>query len=198
MSSFISKDHWSLHGGEADDTCKTIVENLNQCKGTNVMSKRNYPCDSTIHAYFGNENLYLHEVGEAAFRRQLYLCMIAQTLWMKGEIEMKRSHNVFGLLIWQMNENWPTGGWGLVEYGANKIEHGQVLGGKRKPLFYQLQRSLFRNVIASCGDGGLCYCRNDGISFIGFVNIRVFDLIESKVIHSEQKMLTLEEGSIGM
>ena len=62
--------------------------------------------------------------------------------------------------------------------------------------FYQLQRSLFRNVIASCGEGGLCYCRNDGISFIGSVSIQVFDLIQSKEIYSEQKNFTLERCSI--
>ena len=45
-------------------------------------------------------------------------------LKVKAEVEHYRSQNIFGLLVWQLNEIWPTGGWGSVEYGGDKP--GQV------------------------------------------------------------------------
>jgi hypothetical protein len=62
------------------------------------MAQRNYPCDSHISAYFG-EAISLDLVGRYEFQAQLYLCLMAQTLWMKGEIERRRSQNSLGLLV---------------------------------------------------------------------------------------------------
>ena len=90
-------------------------------------------------------------VGRRPFQRQLYQCLISQTLWMKGQIESMRSTNSYGALIWQLGEVWPTGGWGLLEYGF----------GRWKPLMYLLRQSLFRDVAVACGEGGACYVRND-------------------------------------
>eukprot|EP00979_Chaetoceros_neogracilis_P017071 scaffold10175_cov268-Chaetoceros_neogracile.AAC.27 len=85
-------------------------------------------------------------------------------LWMKGTIEELRSKNSFGTLIWQMNDNWRSGGWGILEYDGHLDDIGRW-----KPLMYLLQRSLFRDVFATCGasiDGiaGSCYIRNDGVA----------------------------------
>lgn len=124
------------------------------------MAQRNYPCDSHIQAYFGTTTS-LDAAGPIALQAQLYQCMIAQTLWMKAELERRRSSNSFGLLIWQLNENWPTGGWGLVEYSAES--KGQVFGGRWKPLMHLLEMSLFRDVVAACGRNNRCYVRNDGM-----------------------------------
>ena len=63
------------------------------------MKQKNYPCDSHLRAYFGIEEVELSEIGEKAFRKQLYMCLMGQTLWMKGEIESRRSKNYFGTLI---------------------------------------------------------------------------------------------------
>lgn len=120
----------------------------------------NYPCDNRIEIYFGTKT-YLDGIGAASFRRQLYECMIAQALWMKGKLEMMRATNSFGTLIWQLNENWPTGGWGCVEYGPRKGLHGQVVGGRWKPLMYLLSRRLFRERIVACGKEGQCFSRDD-------------------------------------
>lgn len=69
--------------------------------------------------------------------------------------------------VWQLNENWPTGGWGLIEYGSMTDMSGQVVGGRWTPLMYLMKSSLYRDVFASCGVMSLgaytCYCRNDGI-----------------------------------
>lgn len=124
------------------------------------MAQRNYPCDTVVEAYFGNSTS-LDAVGESAFQAQLYQCMMGQTLWMKGNIEMRRSQNSFGILIWQLNENWPTGGWGLVEYSSPLP--GQMVGGRWKPLMHSLERALFRDVFAACGSDNKCYIRNDGM-----------------------------------
>jgi hypothetical protein len=155
MSQNLSPSKWSLHGGGAPDVCQQAWGNLNYCNGTNAMAERNYPADSRIAAYFGDD-IALDEVGSRSFQRQLYLSMMAQTLWMKGKIEAFRSENTFGTLIWQLNEIWPTGGWGCIEY-----YDGQQQFGSWKALMFLLQSFLFRDVMVACGQSGLCYARND-------------------------------------
>jgi hypothetical protein len=83
---------------------------------TESMHERNYPCHSGIQSYFSaGANMSLSEVSAAAFKRQLYLCMLAQAMERKAAIEMWRTSNVWALLLWQLNEIWPTGGWGSLE-----------------------------------------------------------------------------------
>ena len=60
----------------------------------------------------------------------------------------------------QLNEIWPTGGWGSIEYGTPGVP-GQVVGGRWKPLHYFLRKSAFADVVAVCGKGGLCFVKND-------------------------------------
>ena len=38
---------------------------------------------------------------------------------------------------------------------------GQVLGGRWRPLQYFFQQSVYADVMATCGKGGLCYLKND-------------------------------------
>ena len=79
------------------------------------------PCDNLILGYFGaSKSAYggLDDVGEAAFQRQLWQCMISQALAMDSDISARRSTNAFGIVTWQLNEIWPTGGWGSLEYGT--------------------------------------------------------------------------------
>ena len=161
MSATISPSHWSAHGNSNPDQCQLDIGCTSTCSGTNIMAERNYPCDTHIQAYFGNTTS-LDAVGEIPFREQIFHCMMAQTLWMKGEIEARRSNNSYGLLIWQLNENWPTGGWGCVEYGPTDKDESQVVGARWKPLMHLLETSLFRDVIAACGKHNKCYIRNDG------------------------------------
>jgi len=85
--------------------------------------------------------------------------MIGQALELKGDIETRRAANTFGILVWQFNEIWPTGGWGTIEYGSPVP--GQVLGGRWKPAHYWYAKSIFSDVMASCGVGGACYLKND-------------------------------------
>jgi hypothetical protein len=98
MTGTLSPQFWSLHGNAPPDSCEHVVGNNNVCVGNNTMAQRNYPCDSHILAYFGNATS-LDAVGEIAFQEQLYHCLMSQTLWMKGEIEKRRSNNYFGLLV---------------------------------------------------------------------------------------------------
>jgi hypothetical protein len=163
MTGTISPPHWSLHGGTDPDTCTHDHGNNNKCNGTNVLAERNYPCDSHIRAYFGLEEDDLSEAGEYAFQKQLYMCLMSQTLWMKGEIETRRAKNMFGMLIWQLNENFPTGGWGVIEYSKKTQDGSQIFGGRWKPLMHLLESSLFRDQIVACGKNSTCYLRNDGM-----------------------------------
>ena len=164
MAPTVDSHHWGLHGGAPPDTC-TDGFNRN-CKGGNVMAQRNYPCDSIIASYFEVSGNYFEATGKDAFRRQLYHCMIGQALQMKGTIETRRSKNEMGHLLWQLNEIWPTGGWGSLEYSAPSgvdAHQGQILGGRWKPLHYLFRAGLFADVIATCsGESGICYIRNDG------------------------------------
>lgn len=88
--------------------------------------------------------------------------MIGQALVVKADVELERgSTNSFGNLVWQLGEVWPTGGWGLVEYGPSQRAPGQVIGGRWKPLMHWLRSHLFVDVFASCGARRLCVVKND-------------------------------------
>jgi len=159
MAPTLAPKHWGLHAGQRSDNCSGGFER--RCEGENVMAERNYPCDNMIEVYFGRAPAgYLDATGEAVFRRQLYQCLLAQALNVKSNIEARRARNELGILVWQLNEIWPTGGWGSLEYGTPVA--GQVLGGRWKPLHYLYARSVFADVVAVCGEGGACYVKNDG------------------------------------
>lgn len=124
-----------------------------------MLAQRNYACDSQVETYFGVTDYAA--IGEDPFKAQLHKCIMASTLWLKGQIEIQRGSNSFGSLIWQLNENWPTGGWGLLEYGSAFGQKGQSVGGRWKPVMHLLKQSLYRDVFATCGQRRECYVRND-------------------------------------
>ena len=118
MAPTLAQEHWGVHGGAPVDNCEEPDKTngfWKVCKGGNVMAERNYPCDNLIIGYFGTGQ-QLDLTGEVAFKRQLYQCMVAQALAIKSNIEQKRAANKFGIVTWQLNEIWPTGGWGSIEY----------------------------------------------------------------------------------
>eukprot|EP01079_Euglenida_sp_SAG-EU17-18_P009525 gene9525-250_t len=117
--------------------------------GLGLLYERNYGCETTISAYFGGS--------ESDFQEEV--------------IEWMRMVNSFGTIIWQLNEIWPTGGWGSLEYGSP--QPGHVIGGRWKPLHYLLASSGFKvfspadsvpnlaikEIFATCGepaDGSSC------------------------------------------
>lgn len=150
------------------------------------MAERNYACDSLIDVYFGSRpSSYYNMTGESIFKTQLYQCMISQALEMKSNIETRRTKNELGITVWQFNEIWPTGGWGSIEYGSPVP--GQVRGGRWKPLHYWYLRSIYSDVMSSCGDGGACFVKNDApLPFDGHVDIHAvqFDTGASTQIDS--------------
>ena len=149
MSATLLPQHWSLHGGAPADACSVGFDS--KCVGSNAMAQRNYPCDSMVQAYFGTPPPgWFNRSGADAFQAQLYQCMLAQALHMKADIEARRGQNQLGLLVWQLNEIWPTGGWGSLEYGNGRAP-GQVLGGRWKVLHYLYRRALLCDVMATCG-----------------------------------------------
>uniref|UniRef100_A0A7S0IZA9 beta-mannosidase n=1 Tax=Calcidiscus leptoporus TaxID=127549 RepID=A0A7S0IZA9_9EUKA len=175
MAPTLDPKHWSLHAGQPYDNCTGGFESL--CRGENVMAERNYPGDNMIVSYFGPKaDAYFNSSGERVFKKQLYQSMLSQALNVKAMIESRRARNELGVLVWQYNEIWPTGGWGSVEYGT-PVE-GQVIGGRWKPLQYMYKRSVFQDVMAVCGAGGQCYVRNDlpGRAFDGVVEISALEI----------------------
>ena len=194
MAPTLSPQHWGLHAGQPEDTCKGGFGK--DCEGVNVMAERNYPCDNMIITYFGTPPAgYLNMTGEAPFRQQLYQCLLAQGLNVKSNIETRRSKNELGILVWQFNEIWPTGGWGSIEYGTPVA--GQVLGGRWKPLHYFYRRSVLADVMATCGTDGLCYVKNDraGESFDGTVVIRALEFATGLTRVLTTQRVTLSAGA---
>ena len=180
MAPTLAPRHWGLHAGQPSDECTSGFAHT--CNGSNVMAERNYPCDNMIDVYFGKRgDAWFNSTGEAVFKRQLYMCMLSQALHMKSNIETRRSRNQLGVLVWQYNEIWPTGGWGSIEYGTPVP--GQVIGGRWKPLQYFYRRALFADVIAACGEGGACYVRNDaaGVGFDGRVIVSALEFASGNV-----------------
>jgi len=174
MAPTLLPSHWGLHGGQPDDTCHGGFSL--SCEGVNVMAERNYPVDNMVDVYFGTKgSAYFNTTGEAIFKRQLYQSMLAQALNIKSNIETRRGSNELGVIVWQYNEIWPTGGWGSIEYGTPVP--GQVIGGRWKPLQYLYKRSIFQDVMATCGVGGQCYVRNDrpGLPFDGVVEVMALE-----------------------
>jgi len=86
--------------------------------------------------------------------------MLGQALEMKSNVEVRRAGNTFGTIVWQLNEIWPTVGWGSIEYGT-PTEPGQVVGGRWKPLHHFYEQSMFVDIMATCGSLATCYVKND-------------------------------------
>lgn len=179
-----------MHGSGTPDTCVHVKgTNYNDCRGRNVLAERNYACDSEVEAYFGATDF--DATGEDAFKAQLHKCVMATTLWLKGQVEIFRGSNSFGTLIWQLNENWPTGGWGLLEYGSSHGQKGQSIGGRWKPVMHLLKQALFQDVFATCGQRGECYIRNDSSESLSLVSIQleIYDLASGE--QTRESIVTL-------
>eukprot|EP01064_Diplonema_japonicum_P006410 TRINITY_DN1425_c2_g4_i1.p1 TRINITY_DN1425_c2_g4~~TRINITY_DN1425_c2_g4_i1.p1 ORF type:complete len:908 (+),score=174.77 TRINITY_DN1425_c2_g4_i1:40-2763(+) len=161
MSVTLDPANWALHGGAPEGQCGDSGEEHNKCTGDNPMQQRNYGCDNLIVKHFGEAmaGSALNKTGTAAFQGQLYLCALGQALDMKANIEQRRATNQFGIIVWQLNEIWPTGGWGSLEYGTPV--KGQVIGGRWKTLHYFYESILFKDVIVACGSER-CYAKNNG------------------------------------
>eukprot|EP00463_Aulacantha_scolymantha_P006251 TRINITY_DN783_c1_g1_i1.p1 TRINITY_DN783_c1_g1~~TRINITY_DN783_c1_g1_i1.p1 ORF type:complete len:371 (+),score=60.07 TRINITY_DN783_c1_g1_i1:217-1329(+) len=177
MSPLLKPEHWALEAGVAPDTCNGGF--AKNCQGINPMAERNYPCNNIIDVYFGRQDAFFNKTGENNFKHQLYQCMLGQALNIKSNIEHRRSTNSFGCIVWQYNEIWPTGGWGSIEYGTPV--KGQVIGGRWKPLQYWYKSSIYADVMATCGQGGQCYVKNDSpFQFVGSVDVLIVSLIMVK------------------
>ena len=71
---------------------------------------RDDSCVGLIGTYFGTAagTTGVNQVGETAFKRQLYQSMIAQLIFLKVQIESWRSSNAWGTTFWMFNEIWPV------------------------------------------------------------------------------------------
>jgi hypothetical protein len=142
MSATLSPQNWGAHG--------------------DALYWRSYSQDNIIVSYFGPNAVNLSVIGDAAaFSRQLLLSQLASALLIKQTTETMRATNNFGLLLWQLGEIYPTGGWGSLEYSGPRGYPGQVLGGRWKPLHNLLASTLFTDVFIACGAEGQCYVKND-------------------------------------
>ena len=197
MSGTLSPVHWGVHGGKGvgNDTCYA----KHNCTGPNPLANRNYAQDNFIRVMFGHA-IDLDAAGEAVFKRQLYASMVAQALVIKQNIELTRSGNRMGILVWQLNEIWPTGGWGSLEYGNARMLPGQVIGGRWKPLHYWYRQQLYTDVVAVCDGTGYCYVRNDATTPLKEARVEVnatnIATGESRVLASESVSLPAGPASL--
>jgi len=127
----------------------------------------------------------------------MFQCILGQALEMKSTIEGKRSSNVWGTLIWQLNEIWPTGGWGSIEYGTPV--KGQVLGGRWKPLHHFLSAFLYKDLIVSCSSTSApdCYVKNDNPmhGWVGNVILSLFRFSDGMVSQVRSLAVRLAPGA---
>lgn len=79
------------------------------------------------------EFLHRHFFAPASARDFIYLTQAFQAMSMKVACEHLRSLRPWcmGVLVWQLNDNWPVASWSSIDYG-----------GKWKPLQYQLKRTF--------------------------------------------------------
>ena len=182
MSATLAPRSWSLHGGDLPANCTPFAGNAFEfvCSGPNAMAQRNWACDNLIWGYFGPALLNA-SASEATFKAQLFQCAIASALNLQQNIESRRAQNQAGALIWQLNEVYPTGGWGSLEYGSGP---GSLPGGRWKPAHYWLRAHLFADVMAACGFVGrsssdfACFVSNarSGVGFEGTLELLEVDL----------------------
>jgi len=156
----------SEFGAVAPSSWESLSPTLNatdQGLHTPGMAQRNYAVDNFVVAASGWAwpDRFDGVTGAAAFQAQLYFGLLGQALFMKSYIETRRSYNNWGLLTWQLNEIWPTGGWGSLEYGSVGFTSGQVLGGRWKPLHYWLRRYLYRDAHISASKDARIFVRSD-------------------------------------
>jgi beta-mannosidase len=173
--------------------------------------ERNYPGDPIILSYFGASR-NLSESGVVPLQTQTYLNMLGAGLQRKANIESWRSTNIWAMLMWQLNEIWPTGGWGSIEYGTPV--KGQVVGGRWKPLHHMMAQSAYTDVTAACGVAkvttmdasdqatgpALCYIRNDlPTPFTGTVTVEALQLSSGKsvLLNTLDAKLPAGGGSLG-
>lgn len=181
MSASLAPASYGLHGGGVPVNCTpTAGTFLNRCTGRNAMAQRNWPCDSLVWSYFGPA--LLNASGAAAFRGALFQCQLAGALDLQQNIEARRSRNELGHLIWQLNDIWASGSWGLLEYGGAGAA-GVLAGGRWKPALNWLRSYLFADVFAACGFVGraqrdfVCYVNNaGGAPFAGALTLLAADL----------------------
>jgi hypothetical protein len=115
-------------------------------------------------------------------------------LFMKVTIEAYRSSNSWGVLFWQYNDIWPTGSWGSIEYGAN--ETGQVIGGRWKPLHYELKRSAYADQLCSCNSAGACFVTNSApVAFLGIVSLRLLNIKDGRSAAMKNHSVSLPAGA---
>ena len=116
LSASLSPQHFSLHSPP--------------------MSERNWPADGAIASYFGMAARdALNDTGVAALQRACYQSQLAQALNIKTHVELLRSSCSWGALIWQLNDVYPSGSWGSMEYGSVGAP-GQVVGGRWRMLHH--------------------------------------------------------------
>eukprot|EP01052_Picozoa_sp_SAG31_P035331 SAG31_NODE_4248_length_3420_cov_1.946402_1_plen_379_part_00 len=155
------------------------------------------PLTAAFQGVFGTAaEVSLNMTGAAAFRGQLYRCMIAQALAVKQDIEDRRAGrgNSFGLLVWSLNDIWSTVGWGSLEWG-NPYYPGQALGGRWKPLHYWYKASIFADVFSTCDGGGKCFVRNDAPRpFNGSASITLTSFATGKQTELAKRSVMLGAG----
>ena len=176
LSATLKPEHWSLHSAP--------------------FKERNWPADGIIASFFGNRSRdALSDVGAAALQRQAYQSMLGQALWIKSNVETARASNLWGKLTWQLNDVYPSGSWGSLEYGPLGRK-GQVVGGRWKILHYMHSQSIFADVLPACSADGACYLKNDGNKpFVGSVKVSLLHLATGALEAVSSTSVSLKAGA---
>ena len=177
LSPTLDPSHWALHAAP--------------------MSERNYAVDNFVVAV---ANLTwpdrFNTTGKVDFQGKLFFAQLAQALWVKSDIESRRSQNSWGCITWQFNEIWPTGGWGSIEYGTIGFTPGQVEGGRWKALQYFMRRYIYRNAYIAASNAARIIVRNDDAfaPLNGLASLSFLSLVNGALLSSSNFSVNLPRG----
>ena len=82
---------------------------------------------------------------------------------------------------------------GSIEYGSNVS--GQILGGRWKPLHYEMRASTFADHMATCNSAGACFVTNDApFAFNGSVSVRILNVMTGVSATQSNLIVSLPTG----
>lgn len=82
---------------------------------------------------------------------------------------------------------------GSIEYGSPA--DGQILGGRWKPLHYEMRASTFADHMATCNSAGACFVTNDApFPFNGSVRVRILNVVTGVSTNQSNLLVSLPTG----
>ena len=190
LSPTLDPSHWGLHAPPMSERNYAVVSTPRRHpEDSQLMSLRHADPHTPPHERTAQDNFVVAVanlswpadfvgIGETELKGKVYFSMLSQALFIKADVEARRSQNSWGCITWQFNEIWPTGGWGSIEYGTVGFTAGQVEGGRWKVLQYLYKRYIYTDVLIVADDAARLFIKNDnafsalsGVTSLSFLHL---------------------------